>query len=180
MLLWKVKGHLLFFFCPCHNSFFYFNLHSLLFTLCQYWMALFNCMFNKTKLKIVWKEIFAYTSIYLDVLKNTTEVLSLSSWPAEWHSLLQPYKYKTGITIFQVCHLVSSAGFIMLNFISGPLKISEVIFWSSFLCSMGTVVWRWNVTLFRLYHVNTSCFLNQSPFQLPFLQIHSYLTRLYY
>jgi hypothetical protein len=36
-------------------------------------MALFNCMINNTELKIAWKEIFVYTSIYLSELKNTTE-----------------------------------------------------------------------------------------------------------
>jgi len=57
-------------------NFFGFSPSNLLFILCPCLMALFNCMINNTELKIAWKEIFVYTSIYLSELKNTTEFSS--------------------------------------------------------------------------------------------------------
>lgn len=75
--LFNVQDYLLSSSFPCHSYFFCFSLCNLLFILCPYSMPLFNCMINNTGLKIAWKEIFVYTSIYVSELKNTTEI---SSW----------------------------------------------------------------------------------------------------
>jgi len=61
--LFNVQGHLLSSSCPCNNYFFVFSPGNLLFILCPYLMALFNCMINNTELKTAWKEIFVYTRI---------------------------------------------------------------------------------------------------------------------
>ena len=76
--------------------------------------------------------------------------------------MLWPSKYEKGITVCELCRLVSSVTFITFNFISGPLSF-EIHFYAPWYLEV-----RFYFFLCLLYPLYISCSLSQIPFCFSF------------